>query len=97
MSKKETKTRTSAKQKFAEYRSKVSDFIHRVINPRTSTILKLASYSPDKKPNAASVPELLAIVGTAQKLGKVVIVQISGINELEFAYFDKPEYPLELL
>ena len=92
----ESAQRTSPKQKFEAYRLKARTFINEILYPRTQTIFTIASYSADKKPNAASVPELLAIVGTAQKLGKKVQVEISGINELKFVFVDTMNIPAEL-
>ena len=53
-----------------------------------------------KKPNAINAPELLAIVGTAKKLGKTIRLDISGVGDtaqLDVVLVDTPEIlPAEL-
>ena len=54
-----------------------------------------------KKPNAFNVPELLAIIGTAAKLGKKVEVTVSGVGDaaqVDFRFVDTaPSVPNDLV
>jgi hypothetical protein len=97
--------RTSAKQKLAEYRMKAVEFMYNQARPTTQSAFSVATYeilpTGGKKPNALSAPELAAIVGTAQKLGKQVQVVLYGngdATKLNFNFVDAPSsIPLELL
>ena len=98
-----TTTRTSLKQKFAAYRAAASEYIYRLQNPFVTSLFSVKSYETTptgKKPNAVNVPELLAIVGTAKKLGKTVRLDISGVGDtaqLDVVLVDTPEIlPAEL-
>ena len=78
------KTRTSLKQKFAAYRDVASVYIFGLQNPYTTPFFSVKAYETTptgKKPNAINAPELLAIVGTAKKLGKTVRLDISGVGD----------------
>jgi hypothetical protein len=96
-------TRTSLKQKFAAYRSTASSFIYSLQNPFVTPFFSVKAYETTptgKKPNAVNVPELLAIVGTAKKLGKIIRLDISGTGDtaqLDVLYADAPAaLPAEL-
>ena len=103
---KKTKTtkppRVSPKQQLAEYKAKARTFINSILYPSTALIFSIEPYNDingAKKPNAISVPELFAIVGTAAKLGKKVQVSISNTtssNELDFRFVNQPNFPAEL-
>ena len=95
--------RTSLKQKFAGYRSIASSYIYSLQNPGTNSFFSVKSYETTptgKKPNAVNVPELLAIVGTAKRLGKTVRLDISGVGDaakLDVVLVDTPAIlPAEL-
>jgi hypothetical protein len=89
----EVKTRTSLKQKFADYyrgvfaeyyRGVVTSYIYRLQNPYTTPSFSVKAYETTptgKKPNAINAPELLALVGTAKKLGKTIRLDISGVGD----------------
>jgi hypothetical protein len=80
----EVKTRTSLKQKFADYRGVATSYIYQLQNPFTTPFFSVKAYETTptgKKPNAINAPELLAIVGTAKKLGKTVRLDISGFGD----------------
>ena len=98
-----TTTRTSLKQKFEEYRNAASAYIFGLQNPYTTPFFSVKAYETTptgKKPNAVNVPELLAIVGTAKKLGKTVRLDISGVGDtaqLDVVLVDTPQaLPAEL-
>ena len=104
MAKKKPVTRTSAKQKFADYKTRALAFINLTKYPSNQSAFSVTGYNVTagvKKPNALSAPELIAIVGTAQKLGKIVQVTISGIadgGQLDFRFVDSfPSIPNDLL
>ncbi len=97
-------TRTSAKVKLAEYKIRALQFIHSLRYPGTQNIFTIKGYEKVNgvaKPNHASVPELLAIVGTANKLGKKVQISVNGYSdgaELSFDFVDAGgSIPFELL
>ena len=78
------KTRTSLKQKFAAYRAAASAYVYLLQHPYNTPFFSVKAYETTptgKKPNAVNVPELLAIVGTAKKLGKTVRLDISGVGD----------------
>jgi hypothetical protein len=96
--------RLTPKQKLQNYKQAALAFISRLKNPTQQLAFSVTGYqvSPTgKKPNALSAPELLAIVGTAAKLGKYVRVSTSGIEDggqLNFYFVDAPlTTPFELL
>ena len=98
-----TTTRTSLKQKFQEYRAAASAYVYRLQNPYDTSFFSVKAYETTptgKKPNAVNVPELLAIVGTAKKLGKTVRLDISGRGDtaqLDVVLVDTPaSLPAEL-
>ena len=98
-----TTTRTSLKQKFEEYRNAASAYVYRLQNPYDTSFFSVKAYETTptgKKPNAVNVPELLAIVGTAKKLGKTVRLDISGVGDtaqLDVVLVDTPPaLPAEL-
>ena len=98
-----TTTRTSLKQKFQEYRAAASEYVYRLQNPYNTPFFSVKAYETTptgKKPNAVNVPELLAIVGTAKKLGKTVRLDISGVGDtaqLDVVLVDTPPaLPAEL-
>lgn len=97
-------TRTSAKAKLTEYKNLALQFIHSVRYPSTANIFTIKGYEKVNgvtKPNHASVPELIAIVGTASKLGKKVQISVNGYSdgaELSFDFVSSmPDTPFELL
>ena len=78
---KETVTRVSAKQKFETYKVSALAFISKLRYPNTQSFFSVKGYEKTPtgvKPNVINVPELLAIVGTAAKLGKRIEVRTSG-------------------
>jgi hypothetical protein len=91
-----TPTRVSSKEKFNTYKNAVYAYIQALQHPGRQQAFSLTAYEvtpTGKKPNALSVPEVLAIVGTASKLGKNVQIEISGVgdNATLSAYFvDRP-------
>ena len=96
-------TRTSLKQKFEAYRDVASRYIFRLQNPITNSFFSVKAYETTptgKKPNAINAPELLAIVGTAKKLGKTIRLDISGVGDtaqLDVVLVDTPPaLPAEL-
>jgi len=103
MKKQQSVTRLSAKQKLTNYKQAALTFIHQQANPNRQSAFSVAAYqvvAGGKKPNALSAPELVAIVGTAAKLGKQVHVTISGVDDggqLNFYFVDVPATPFELL
>lgn len=102
--KKSEVTRVSAKQKFENYKSLALQFINTLRYPLTQTAFSITAYQVvpgvGKKPNAISAPELGAIVGTARKLGKLVQVNFTGVDDggtLNFVFVDSmPPTPNEL-
>lgn len=95
--------RVSAKQKFEAYKHKALVYITSLRNPLSKAAFSVASYvtiAGVKKPSTISVPELLAIVGTAGQLGKEVRVTVSGREDggqVNFIYVDQiPAIPNEL-
>ena len=97
-------TRTSPKQRLAEYKLAALNFIARLKNPNQYPAFNVATYEKTptgKKPNFLSAPELGAIVGTARQLGKSVQISLSGSGDearLYFSYVDSQlTTPLELL
>ena len=98
-----TTTRTSLKQKFDVYRAAASEYIYRLQNPYNTPFFSVKAYETTptgKKPNAVNVPELLAIAGTAKKLGKTIRLDISGVGDtaqLDVVLVDTPaSLPAEL-
>jgi len=96
-------TRTSAKQKFGAYKDLALTYIRTLRNPASQSAFFVKGYEvtpTGKKPNAVNIPELLAIVGTAAKLGKDVRIVVSGQGDaaqLEFSFVDQsPNVPSEL-
>jgi hypothetical protein len=98
------KTRTSAKQKLEDYKFKAQEFINKLRNPEKTSAFSVRGYEVlqqgSKKPNVISVPELLAIVGTARQLGRRVEISISDSGDnarLNFTYVaELPAIPSEL-
>jgi hypothetical protein len=95
--KKETAVRLSAKQKLTQYKHDALTFINILKRPAQQLAFSVSGYQKTegggKKPNVLSAPELLAIVGTAAKLGKQVHVSISGVDDggqLNFYFVDAP-------
>jgi len=93
-------TRTSAKQKFEEYKSQALSYITRLRNPKIQLGFSLKTYevlvAGGKKPNAISAPELGAIVGTAQKLGKEIRITLSGSGDEATLFFSFVEAPPDI-
>lgn len=87
--------RVSAKQKLVDYKQKVYAYIQLLRNPSSTSAFSVTGYSVVagvKRPNTISVPELLAIVGTAGQLGKQVHVSVSGREDggqVNFIYVDQ--------
>src|ERR1039458_2039936 len=76
--------RVTLKQKFEQYRSTARAYIYSISNPSQTLAFSVKGYEvtpTGKKPNALSAHELLAIVGTAAKLGKSITVTSSGIDD----------------
>jgi hypothetical protein len=75
---KEVTTRTSTKQKFTESFCSVKGY---------------ETVNGVKKPSMIPVPELLAIVGTAKRLGKNIQINTSGVDDggqVDFVFVDAP-------
>lgn len=96
-------SKPTLKEKFAAYRSAVSTYIYQLQNPGRQIAFSVKGYEvtpTGKKPNALSAPEVLAIVLTAEKLGKNITVTTSGLDDggqLNFYFTDKPaERPSEM-
>jgi hypothetical protein len=97
-------TRTSPKQVLAEYKQRVMNYIYALKNPGQQLAFSVTGYRTEggvKKPNTISVPETLAIVGTAAKLGKLVVLRTSGVEDggqINFYFVDTPaSTPIDLL
>ena len=100
---KETVTRVSAIQKFEAYKASALEFIARLRYPNTQSFFSVTGYEKTPtgvKPNVINVPELLAIVGTANKLGKRVEIRTSGAEkggQIDVVLVDSiPSIPNEL-
>lgn len=92
-------TRTSAKQKFAEYKSQALAYIQQLRFPKVAAGFNILTVEPTptgKKPNALSAVELGAIVGTARQLGKEVRVRIEGSDDNTRLYFEYVDIPAPL-
>jgi hypothetical protein len=97
-------TRTSSKQKFAEYKQETLSFINSLKYLGSVSAFSTKTYdvsAAGKKAVVLSAPEIFAIVATAAKLGKTVTVSTSGVGDyatLEFRFVDGiPNTPLTLL
>ena len=100
----ETTTRTSAKQKLTAYKEAALGFIHTLRYPTTQSFFSVKGYEvtpTGKKPNHISVPELLAIVGTAKRLNKNIQLNTSGVDDggqIDLSFVDAaPSVPFDLL
>ena len=90
---------------FEAYKQNAITTINKLIYPNTQGAFTITSYEKTAtgvKPNAISAPELAAITGTAQKLGKTVQVKLNGTGEgatLGFYFVDTPSptIPSDLL
>jgi hypothetical protein len=96
-------TRTSAKQKFAAYKTEALEFINCLRYPTSQHAFSVKSYETTpmgKKAVILSAPErerLLAITSTARMLGKTVRVSTSGSGDtatLDFSFVDSPDKPI---
>jgi hypothetical protein len=101
---KTTTTRTSAKQKLTAYKERALLFIRMLRYPDTRAFFSVKGYEitpTGKKPSHISVPELLAIVGTAKRLGKNIQLSTSGVDDggqIDVLFVDAaPGVPLDLL
>ena len=101
--KQSTTPRVSLKQKFAAYRSAASSYIYQLQNPSTEQFFSVKGYEKVEgrlKPNVINVPELLAIVGTANRLGKGITITTSGVElggQINIQFVDRPTaIPVEL-
>lgn len=70
----------TAKSELLSLRDEVSKYTYALGNRRNQIAITVDGYTAEKKPNALSVPEMIAIVGTAQKLGQKVELKISGVE-----------------
>ena len=100
---KATVTRVSAKQKFEAYKANALAFINTLRYPTTQSFFSVKGYEKTPtgvKPNVINVPELLAIVGTATKLGKRIEVRTSGADmggQIDIVLVDAvPPMPFDL-
>jgi hypothetical protein len=81
---------------FAAYKVNARALINKFRYAGTESFFSVKGYevvNGVKKPNSISVPELLAIVGTAKQLGKVIVVQTSGVSDsgqVDFVFQDDP-------
>ena len=101
---KSTTTRTSAKQKLTAYKEAALGFISTLRYPTTQSFFSVKGYEvtpTGKKPSHISVPELLAIVGTAKRLGKNIQLSTSGVDDggqIDVLFVDAaPSVPFNLL
>jgi hypothetical protein len=93
-------TRTSAKQKFAAYKTEALEFINSLRYPTSQHAFSVKSYETTpmgKKAVILSAPEILAITSTARMLGKTVRVSTSGSGDtttLDFSFVDSTDKPV---
>ena len=99
----ESKTRVSAKQKFNDYKQRAQAFIAKLRYPDTQSFFSVKGYEvtpTGKKPSHIAVPELLAIVGTASRLGKKIEIRTSGVDDggqIDFVFVAAtPSVPFDL-
>ena len=97
-------TRMSPKQKLAEIKDTLRDFIYSVRHPQTRNHLSITGYEikdGKKFSKSVPVPELITMVGMAYQIEKRVTVQVSGSGDdvtLDFLIVDQmPNTPLTLL
>lgn len=89
-------TRLTPTQKLAAYKVAALAFINTLRYASTESFFSVKGYETvngAKKPSTISVPELLAIVGTAKRLGKQIIVQTSGVDDggqIDFVFANDP-------
>jgi len=93
-------TRTSAKQKFAAYKTEALEFINCLRYPTSQHAFSVKSYETTpvgKKAVILSAPEILAITSTARMLSKTARVSTSGSGDtatLDFSFVDSPDKPI---
>lgn len=101
--KQSTTPRVSLKQKFAAYREAASKYISQLRYPSTEQFFSVKGYEKVEgrlKPNVINVPELLAIIGTANRLGKNITITTSGVElggQIDVLFVDRPTaIPVEI-
>jgi hypothetical protein len=97
MARKAKITLKSVQEQFAAYRNVATSYIYSLRNPRTEDFFSVKGYekTPEGvlKPGKISVPELLAIVGTANRLGKDITITTSGVEnggQINVKFVDRP-------
>ena len=77
-------TRTSAKQKLADYKNLALDYIRTLRNPKTVNSLSITGYEVKegrKLSKSVPVPELITMVGMAVQFDKKVAVTVTGSGD----------------
>jgi hypothetical protein len=103
MARKAKITLKSVQEQFAAYRGAATSYIYSLQNPHTEQFFAVKGYEKIDgvlKPGKISVPELLAIVGTANRLGKNITITTSGVEnggQINVQFVDRPaNIPSEL-
>ena len=93
----------SVQAAFDAYRTAAMTYIYKLRNPNTESFFSVKGYEKVEgrlKPNVINVPELLAIVGTANRLGKNITITTSGVElggQVDIKFVDAPApLPTEL-
>jgi hypothetical protein len=84
MPRKQKATLKSVQAAFDAYRDAAVKYIYRLRNPNTESFFSVKGYEKVEgrlKPSVINVPELLAIVGTANRLGKKITITTSGVDD----------------
>jgi hypothetical protein len=96
-------TLKSVQEQFAAYRNAATSYISSLRNPRTEDFFSVKGYEKIEgvlKPGKISVPELIAIVGTANRLGKNITITTSGVEnggQINVQFVDRPAgVPVEI-
>jgi hypothetical protein len=103
MARKAKITLKSVQEQFAAYRDAATRYIYSLQNPNTEQFFSVKGYEKVEgvlRPGKISVPELLAIVGTANRLGKNITITTSGVEnggQINVQFVDRPAaIPAEL-
>jgi hypothetical protein len=103
MPRKQKVTLKSVQAAFDAYSAAATKYIQQLRHPNTESFFSVKGYEKTKgrlKPNVINVPELLAIVGTANRLGKNITITTSGVElggQVDVRFVDRPaELPTEL-
>ena len=103
MTRKAKITLKSVQEQFAAYRNAATNYIYSLQHPTNEQFFSVKGYEKVEgrlKPNVINVPELLAIVGTANRLGKNITITTSGVDnggQVNVQFVDRPApLPAEL-